>query len=265
VAKPVIRAFQAEWIFLRRPRFLVGTFAAVSAVAVLGTLLTMFSVGRKDFNGNAVTASRMALPDGSVQGLESISILIGVVALSIVAAVVGGDYAHGTLRNQLTAQPARLRLLGGKTAALASFLTVLVTVALVVSVLLSLAFAAAGTVDGSAWLGLAGLRQIGEAELNGVISALGYGLLGLLAAMVFRAPAAAIAVGVAYALPFEAIVSRMSVASTHWLPAQLLDALAAGSNGYSVGYLAAGARLALYGVVAVTAIIALFRRRDVVS
>jgi ABC-2 type transport system permease protein len=265
VAKPVIRAFQAEWIFLRRRRFLLGTLSAVSAVAVLGTMLTMFSVGRNDFNGDPVTASRMALPDGSVQGLESISILIGVVALSIVAAVIGGDYAHGTLRNQLIAQPARQRLMAGKSAALASFLIVLVTVALLVSVLLSFVFAAAGTVDGSAWLSLAGLHEIGKSELNGVVSALGYGILGLLTAAVFRAPAAAIAVGVAYALPLEAIVSRMSGSSTHWLPAQLLDALAAGSEGYSVSYLAAAARLALYGAVAITTITILFRRRDVTS
>jgi ABC-2 type transport system permease protein len=265
VANPVIRAFQAEWIFLRRPRFLIGTMAAVSAVAVLGTLLTMFSVGRDDFNGDPVTASRLARPDGSVQGLESISILIGVVALSIVAAVIGGDHAHGTLRNQLTAQPARLRLLAGKSAALGSFLAVMVTVALVVSVLLSFAFAAAGTVDGSAWLSLAGLHEIGQSELNGVLSALGYGVLGLLTAAVFRAPAAAIAVGVAYALPLEAIVARMSGASTRWLPAQLLDALAAGSDGYSVGYLAAAVRLVVYGAVAVAVITTLFHRRDVTS
>jgi hypothetical protein len=261
----MIRAFRAEWVFLRRPRFLAGTLSAVSAVAVLGTLLTMFSVGRNDFNGDPVTASRLALPDGSVQGLESISILIGVVALSIVAAIVGGDYSHGTLRNQLIAQPSRLRLLAGKSAAIGSFLAVLVTVALAVSVALSLLFAAAGTVDGSAWLGLAGVRQIGQAELNGILSAWGYGVLGLLAAAVFRGPAAAIAVGVAYALPLEAIVARISGASTHWLPAQLLDALAAGSNGYSVSYLEAAGRLAAYGALAVATIVVLVHRRDVTS
>ncbi len=261
----MIAAVRAEWILLRRRRFLFGTIGAVCGVAVLGTALTFMSVGRTDIDGVPVTAAMLARPDGLVTGTEAISILLGVTALSAVAAVLAGDYSHGTLRNQLMAQPHRLCLLAGKSAALASFVVLTVVAAAAVGAVSALAMAPLRDVAVGGWLTIAGLGEFGKSVVNMSVSALGFGLLGALVALVFRAPAAAISVGLAYVLPIEVLVSRIYKPSSQWLPAQLLESLAVGGTGYDLAYGEAGLRLLCYGAAATVACALLFRYRDVTT
>ncbi|WP_250279514.1 ABC transporter permease subunit [Frankia sp. Cppng1_Ct_nod] len=257
--------FRAEWVKLGRRRFFAGTLAAVTAVAALGAVLTMLSVGRSDYDGIPVTATAMSAPNGVMQGLEAVSILLGVVALAVTATVIGGDYAHGTLRNQLIAHPHRLRLLVGKCLALAAFVAVLVAAATVVAAAGSFAMAPVTGVHTGAWHSAAGLLEIGKGYVNVLTASLGYATLGVLVAVVFRSPAAAVSVGLAYALPLEMLVSRIWSPAANWLPARLMDAFASGTHGYHVAYQAAGIRLAVFCAVAAMVAAVLFRRRDMTS
>jgi ABC-2 type transport system permease protein len=77
-------------------------------------------------------------------------------------------------------------------------------------------------------------------------------------------PAAAVGVGLAYALPFELLVTSAWKTGQRWLPGQLLGTLAQGGAA-TVTYGRAGLLLAVYGVVAVAAGTALFARRDVAT
>ena len=79
-----------------------------------------------------------------------------------------------------------------------------------------------------------------------------------------RSPVAAIGVGVAYALPVEAILSATIGGIDRFLPGQLLQIVAAGGD-HSSSYSAAALTLVLYAVVAVIAAGVLFARRDVTS
>ncbi|WP_131765964.1 ABC transporter permease subunit [Candidatus Protofrankia californiensis] len=255
----------AEWVKLGRSRFFFGTLAAVVSVAALGAILTMLSVGRSDYDGVVVTATTMSRPDGVMQGLEAVSILLGVVGLAVTAAVIGADYTHGTLRNQLMAQPYRLRLLLGKCLALVAFVAVMIAAATVVAVAASFAIAPVRGVDTSAWHSVAGLAEIGKGYVNVLASSLGYATLGLLVGVVFRSPAAAVSVGLAYALPLEMLVSRIWSPAASWLPARLMDAMAAGARGYQVGYETAGIRILVFCAAAIAITLVLFARRDVTS
>jgi ABC-2 type transport system permease protein len=258
-------AFAAQWVLLRRPRFLIGTIAAVCGVAALGTVLTIIAVGGRDVGGTLVTRAGLARPDGLVHGVEAVGGLLGVVGLAVVAASLSGEYGHGTLRNVLMAQPRRLVWLAGTFLALGSFIIMTVAAATLVGAGLSLAVAPAKGVDISAWLSTAGLEALGKTALNLAVSSLGYGLLGALFAMVLRSPAATISIGLAYALPVEGLLARVWTPSERWLPAQLLDNLASGGDGYSMAYGSAGLRLLAYGAVALAVTTVLFRNRDVTA
>lgn len=263
--KAVFAVFAAEWILLRRRRFFLGTLVAVCAVAALGTVLTFMSVGGTDFDGAPVTVAGLAAPSGVTTGLASVSILLGVVALSVVAAVIAGGYTHGTLRNALAAQPHRLRLLAGTSAALASFVVVMVAAATVVAGALSFPMAELRGVPVGGWLTGAGLAELGLGFVNVAVSSLGYGLLGAALAIVFRSPAIAISVGLAYVLPIEELVARIYAPAAEWMPGQLLGSIAAGGSGYDLAYGDAGLRLAGFGAVALVISLLVFRRRDVTA
>ncbi|OAA28836.1 ABC-2 family transporter protein [Frankia sp. EI5c] len=261
----MINAFRSEWVPLLRRRFLLGTLAAVAAVAALGATLTIFSTGRTDFDGDPVTVAMLAAPSGVSEGLEAVTILLGVVALSVTAAALAGEYSRGTLRNQLVAQPHRLRLLAGKCLALAVFVVLVVAVSALVAVGLSFALAPVRGIPTDQWTSLAGLAQFGRSLVNVSLGALGYAAVGALAAVVLRSPAAAIAVGLAYALPVEMLVSRIYGPAGGWLPAHLMEILAVGGTGYSTTYAQAGLRVLLFCTVAALITAVLFRRRDVTA
>ena len=261
----MFQAFLAEWLPLRRRRFVVGTFGATAAVAALGAGLTFVASGGHGLYGTYPRPEQLASPAGMVQGLDAISILLGVVGLCVVAAALAGDYSRGTLRNQLVAQPHRLRLLAGKCLALATFIALVVLAALVVSVALSFVFAPIKGVPTGAWLSTAGLHELGKGYLNNLLSAWGYGVLGALVAVVFRSPAASISVGLAYVLPVEIIITTIWQPAGQWLPGQLLQDLAYGGHGYVTAYGDAGLRVLCYGLVATLITALLFRYRDMTS
>ncbi|WP_018634827.1 ABC transporter permease subunit [Parafrankia elaeagni] len=261
----MINAFRAEWVPLLRRRFLVGTLAAVSAVAALGAVLTIFSAGRTDFDGDPVTVSMLAAPAGVAEGLVSVTILLGVVALSVTAAALAGEYSRGTLRTQLIAQPHRLRLLGGKALALALFVVLVVAVAAFVAVALSFALAPVKGVPTDQWRTWEGMATVGRSLVNVSLGSLGYAVVGALAAVVLRSPAAAIAVGLAYALPVEMLVGRIYDPAGGWLPAHLMEIMAVGGTGHATPWADAGLRVLAFCAVSVLITAVLFRRRDVTA
>lgn len=261
----MFRAFLAEWPQLLRRRFVVGTFGATVAIAALGAVLTFVASDAKEIYSGIPRATELGQPSGITQGLDAVSILLGVVGLCVVAAALAGDYSQGTLRNQLVAQPRRLRLLLGKCLALAAFLALVVLAAGAVSVALSYALAPMKGVSTGAWTSLAGLGELGKGLFNNLVNAWGFGVLGALGAIVFRSPAASISVGVAYVLPVEIIVSGIWRPAESWLPGQLLQNIANGGHGYTTAYADASLRVLAYGAVAVLITALLFRYRDMTS
>ena len=134
---------------------------------------------------------------------------------------------------------------------------------LAIGVAAGFAFALAPSkgIDTSAWTTSTGLNDLGRAILHVYLAAIGYGALGTALAIIARSPALAIALGVAYALPGEAIITRLWDSGDRWLPGQLLSALAHGGT-TSASYSHALVTLVAYAAIVATGTLTLFQRRD---
>jgi ABC-type transport system involved in multi-copper enzyme maturation permease subunit len=152
--------------------------------------------------------------------------------------------------------------LSGKFLALALFFGFAVLLAIAVAAGVAFALGPSKGINTSAWASSAGLTDLGQSILHLYLASLGYGVLGTALAVLLRSPAVAIALGVAYALPGDAIISRLWDNGDQWLPGQLLSALANGGTN-SVSYSHALVTLIAYAVVAAVGTLLLFRRRDV--
>jgi ABC-2 type transport system permease protein len=266
----ILDVFRGEWVRLRRPALLGGTYGAISGVTVIVTIV-LFAAAASPASGTGngpraatQTLASLATAGGMVRGLATSATLFGVLALAVTAAQVAGDYPAGTLRNLLARQPRRLVLLAGKAAALAAFLAGAITCATLAAVAAAFAMAPARSLDTSAWTSASGLASLGSTYGNVLLSVLGYGALGFGLAVALRSPAWSIAAGIAWLLPVETILAATVQHSARFLPGQLLAAIASGGTS-TVGY-ARALELGLpYASAALAIAAVLFSRRDVTS
>lgn len=259
--------FASEWVKLRRRSLFWGSYAAIGAVACLVTVLTFSTAGRSAATGPASQStplSQLALPSGSVSGLEGSLTILGVIAFAIAASQMAMEYGQGTLRNLLIRQPRRIVFLGGKLMAISTFMIGAVALATASSVVVAFVMAPERGVPTDAWTMLSGLQAIAVGFMDVALATVGFALLGMALGIVMRSSVAAVAVGVAYLLPVEQILASTLKGTAGYLPGQLLSSVAEGGT-TTIGYAHSlvGTLLYLTAAAAVGAI--LFVRRDVVA
>jgi ABC-2 type transport system permease protein len=259
-------AFSSELVKLRRRSMLLWGFGGGLLFTVLATVFTIERATKTlapGFHGHGfrITDAQLSRPDGLVHGVVDVSNLVGIVALCLFAGAVATEYSQGTLRNLLVRQPRRAQLLSGKFLALALFIGVAVVLAIAVAAAVAFALAPAKGIDTSAWTSSTGINDLVQSILHVWLSCIGYGILGTALAIVLRSPAVAIAVGVGYVLPGEAIINALWDNGDRWLPGQLLSALAHGGTA-SASYAHALVTLCAYGAVITAGTLLLFARRD---
>ena len=263
----MLGAFASEWVKLRRRGVLLWGVGGGLLFTVLATVFTIeraVKVIAPGFHehGFRVTVAALSQPDGLVHGVVDVSNLVGVVALCLFAGATASEYSQGTMRNLLVRQPQRAKLLSGKFLALAAFIVLAVLLAILVASGLAFALAPGKGISTSAWTSSTGLSDFGQALLHVELTCLGYGLFGTALAILLRSPGLAIALGVAWVLPIEAIITNAIWSNgDRWLPGQLLSALAHGGNSSS-SYDHALLMLAIYAVVAAAGTLFVFARRD---
>jgi ABC-type transport system involved in multi-copper enzyme maturation permease subunit len=261
----MLGAFASEWVKLRRRGMLVWGFGGGLLFTVLATVITIERAQKTFPRGEGhhfhATVAQLSQPDGLVHGVVNVSNLLGIVALSLFAGAVASEYSLGTLRNLLVRQPRRIQLLSGKFLALALFFGIAVVFAIGAAAGVAFALAPSKGIDTSAWTSSAGLSDLAQSILHVYLASFGYGVLGTALAIILRSPALAIALGVAYALPGEAIINTLWDNGDRWLPAQLLSALAHGGTN-SASYSHALVTLIVYAVVVAAGTLVLFERRD---
>lgn len=260
-------AFSSEWVKLRRRSMLLWGIGGGLFFTVIATVFTIERATQTltpNFHGHGfrITVAQLSEPYGLVHGIVDVSDLVGIVALCLFAGATATEYSHGTLRNLLVRQPRRGILLSGKFLALSLFIGLAVVLAILVATGVAFAIAPGKGIDTSAWTSSAGLNDFGQSLLHIYIACIGYGVLGTALAILFRSPPVAIAVGVAYILPGEAIINALWSNGDRWLPGQLLSALAHGGTG-SASYAHALATLCVYALIVSVATLVLFQRRDV--
>lgn len=263
----MIGAFSSEWVKLRRRSMLVwglGGMVFFSAFATFFTFNRAVKVIEPGFHGHGfrVTVAELSQPNGLVHGIVDVSTLFGIVGLALFAGATATEYSQGTLRNLLVRQPGRVKLLSGKFLALAVFSLAALILAFAAGAAIAFAVGPGKGVDTAAWTTSAGLNDIFQALLHVYLTILAFGLIGTALAVIFRSPAIAIGLGVAYALPGEAIINALWDNGDRWLPVQLLDAVAHGGNS-STSYSRALLLILLYSAVIAGGTLILFSRRDV--
>jgi ABC-2 type transport system permease protein len=259
-------AFLSELLKLRRRGLLLGGGGLLLGFTALFTVLGIENATKHPGTGRGfhVSIAELSKPDGLVHGITRAGTLMGIVMLGIFAAAFGTEYTTGALRNLLVREPRRVKFLAGKYLALLVFGVAVVCLASVVSIVLALALAPSKGIDTSAWSSSTGLADTWRAIWHLVIASLGFGTVGAALAIIFRSPVAALAIGVAWLLPAEAILSALWSNGQDWLPGQLLSNLVDGGS-TSVSLARTGLTLAVYwGIIAIGTAV-LFSRRDVAT
>jgi ABC-2 type transport system permease protein len=261
----MLGAFSSEWVKLRRRSMLLWGIGGGLFFAVIATVFTIERATKTltpGGHGFRITVAQLSQPDGLVHGVVDVSNLVGVVALCLFAGAFATEYSQGTLRNLLVRQPRRTHLLSGKFLALAVFIGLAVLLAIAVATGVAFALAPGKGISTSAWTSSTGLNDLFQSIVHVFLACVGYGVLGTALAIVFRSPAVAIALGVAYVLPGEAIINALWSNGDRWLPGQLLSALAHGGTS-SASYAHSLVTLTVYAVIVAAGTLVLFRRRDV--
>jgi ABC-2 type transport system permease protein len=264
----MIRAFKSEWLKLRRPGMILGGLGAMIGFSILAIVLNLTrlnsAVAGRPGGGAGLTAAQVAASNGfsAIMGISAT--FIGVVALAICAIVVGMEYSNGTLRNLLVRQPDRLRLLGGKLLALASFLTLGVIVAYGAALVTALILVPTHDISTAAWFTSDGVQSLLKGGGNLLLATLVWGALGAILALVLRSTALALSIGLVYVLVVEQVILLAWSDGDKWLPGRLIAAIAQGGTS-AISYGNALLLVGVFVVAGLSAAGALFRQRDVAA
>lgn len=270
----MLRSFKSEMRKLLRGPLVMGVAGSMAALTTLATFLVFATAegggtaevprgidGSPEFA--ARSAAALAASSGLVEGVNLATLFIGVIAVVVVAWKVAGEFDKGTIRNLLTRQPNRVRLLGGKLLALWVFVAAAAMAAVVVSIGSAILVGPIYAVDTSAWFTTSGAEAVASTTADLVIAVVGYAAIGALLGIVMRSAAPAIGIALAWLLPVESLLARFTDTAGDWLPGQVFSDLAAG--GPELGYTRALTVTLGYAAVAIIASLALFKWRDVTA
>jgi ABC-2 type transport system permease protein len=262
----MIAALRAELVKIFRRRVLVLTaltvaiFSAGSAAIVLASADPAGSPP----SGRGVTVASLSEAGGGTEVFTTAVSFAGTFLFVVFVGVVAVEFSRGTFRTMLLHQPRRVRLLAGKMTALLAFAAAVLAVTEVLTWIAARLIAPSQDVATGSWLSVDGVG----AALSDFGSALfwvsGYAVLGMTVAVLVRSVPVALAIGIAWAGPFEHLLQDAWGPAQRFFPGLLLEAfVAGGTSAVSVtrAFLTVGAYAAVAAAVAAT----VFARRDVTA
>jgi ABC-type transport system involved in multi-copper enzyme maturation permease subunit len=263
----MLRAFKSEWFKIRRISVLAGGGAMIAFATLfsyLGIDRAVAQAGSAAGRGpEGLTPARLATIPGMTDFFGRSSSMLQVIALVIVAAAMAAEFSQGTLRNLLVRDPVRLRLLAGKMIALMTYVTIAAVAAMAVAFGVGVLEALHVGISTSAWTSSDGWRALLALDANVLLAVLGFSVMGLFFATMFRSAAAAVGVSLAYLLAVEGILVGFWSELGKWLPGQMLDTIATGNPALTYGRAATTAAAYMAAMIVVVAVV--FHRRDVTS
>lgn len=260
----ILAAFRSEWVKLRRPNLLVGTYVGLAIAASLFAVLLFAQAPISGNGGGLPSLAQLARPNGLIHGVNRAAVLLGIVSFGIAATQIASEYSLGTLRQLLVRQPRRPILLAGKFLAVLTFMLGAVVFSSVVATVASVVMAHARHVPTAAWTSSVGIGDLTRALGDLLLATVGFTILGLVVGLLFRSSVTAIIVGFAYLIPVEAVVVRIAPHAATWLPGQLLQAVAAGGlapDGFAHSLIVS----IVYLLIACVAATVVFVRKDVTA
>jgi ABC-2 type transport system permease protein len=262
------RAFRAELLKLRRRSMVLAAGCAALLYAAITALVTFLPAKSGPLvvgpRGIGATLESLAQPGGATQAFADGIGFLGVILLAIFISSVGFEYSRGTFATALMKEPRRLRLLGGKIAALLVFLGSALLVAEAAGWLFAFGIAPLRGISTSAWFSASALGDAAAAYGTALFVAAAWACIGVAVAVLTRSVPIALAIGIAWAGPAEHLTQRAWAGASSWFPGLLLEASAAGGNA-EVPFGRALAMAAVYAGVLMTAALVAFSRRDVTT
>jgi ABC-2 type transport system permease protein len=263
----MIRTFQAELIRLRRRR--VITLAAIATVlfslATAAIVLTSAEPARSQPGfGQGTTIESLSRAEGGTEVFTTGVSFAGTFVFVVFVGAIAVEFSRGTVRTMLLRQPRRSALLAGKLAALLTFAAALLAGAEALTWLAAKVLAPSQDIPTSQWTSLASVGHAVGDYAAALFWVAAYAVLGMTVAVLARSVPIALAVGIAWAGPFEHLLQDGWSAASRLFPGLLLEAFVAGGT-QDVTMPRALVTVTAYMLVAGTVAACTFARRDVTS
>lgn len=261
----MIRVFLAEWIGLRRRSFVLGWMGALLFFAFVATTVAISESGGDGNSADALahtTVEQFMASDGLARGFVIASTPLGMIVLSLFAISIAREYSYGTIRPLLVSEPRRARLLAGKLLALSSFVAIALALAGLFSVAVSFLIAPGQGISTDEWTSAGSLSHVVKTIGLVIVSSIAWGLLGAVLAIATRSAALSIAAGAVGLLIIPTLLAQLEEGVTDRLPSTAFLSVAAGGN-ETLTITSAITTLAVYVLISVVAMFAIFGRRDV--
>ena len=262
----MIRAYRAELTKLARTKVVVATIAVSALFGIGGAALVLASAtpAAEAEAGRGLSLEQLAGAGGGTEVFRTAASFAGTFLFVVFVGVVAAEFSRGTIRTMLLRQPRRVRLLAGKLAALLSVAAAALAATEAITWLAARALAPGQGVATHAWTSLDGAGAA-VTDFGAVLLWItGYGVLGTTVAVLLRSVPLALAVGVAWAGPFEHLVQNAWTPAGKLFPGLLLEAFVAGGTP-DVTAVRALATVAVYATIAGVVASVVFARRDVTA
>ena len=261
----MIAALRAELVKLRRRRVLIVTAATTLVFAVGSAAIVLASVSRTASpDGRGVTYASLADAGGGTEVFTTAVSFAGTFLFVVFVGAVAVEFSRGTFRTMLLHQPRRLRLLAGKMAGLLVFAAVVLAAAEALTWLAARLLAPSQDVATGEWPSAAALGDALTDYGSVLFWVTGYALLGMTVAVLVRSVPIALAIGIAWAGPFEHLLQDAWSPADRVFPGLLLEDYVAGGT-TEVSASRALLTLTLYVMIAATIAATTFARRDITA
>lgn len=261
------RVVRAELQRAGRRRNLALLSLGCALFAVVAGISVWLSIEDDGAAASRRSGARLADLAGSGGATEAFAIgasFAGFLVFVSFIALIAGEFSGGTFRSMLLRYPHRMRLIVGKLTGLVIVAAGAVTVAEVMSVVVSLLMAPTQDVSTSEWFTFASVGD-GLADYAYVLAGIvGWAIFGTTLAVIFRSIPLALGVGFAWAGPFENIIVDSWDGGFRFFPGQVLGSLIRGGT-LELGFTRAVITALIYTGVAFVATLVLVSRRDVTS
>jgi len=262
----VIPSLRAELVKILRRRVLIVTALTTALFSVGSATIVIASAesAGSSPSDRGVTIASLSEAGGGTEVFTTAVSFAGTFLFVVFVGVFAVEFARGTVRTALLFQPRRISFLAGKTAALLAFAGAVIAAAELLTWTAARLLAPSQDIATDRWIGTAAVGD-GLADYATVMFWLaGYALLGMTLAVLVRSVPIALAIGIAWAGPFEHLLQDAWNPAQRYFPGLLLEALAAGGTN-QVSATQALATVTAYIVVAVTVALTVFTRRDITT
>jgi hypothetical protein len=260
------RSYRAELVKLLRPKVVLITTAIVVVFGVGGAAIVLAAANpaAQSVPGRGLSLEQLGAAGGGTEIFRTAASFAGTFLFVVFVGATAIEFSRGTIRTMLLRQPRRVRLLTGKLAATLSFAAAALAATEIVTWIAARGIAPGKNVATNAWTSL---HALGAAFTDfGAIMLwiTGYALLGTTVAVLLRSVPVALAVGIAWAGPFEHLVQNAWAPAVRVFPGLLLEAFVAGGTP-DITTTRALATVSVYAAVAALVAFVVFSRRDVTA